>query len=122
MSNVAADAGYVVLTPLGAVLFASLGRHPVAGLCAAFAGVSGGYSAKAMAGTFVMTGVLTVIAAVVATFAGPAQGHLASGLSGTGRMVEPPEILGALIGKLTPTDDALKPAVVRMSSPAKGPA
>ena len=46
MSNVAADAGYVVLTPLGAVLFASLGRHPVAGLCAAFAGVSGGFSAN----------------------------------------------------------------------------
>jgi aminobenzoyl-glutamate transport protein len=46
MSNVAADAGYVVLTPLGAVLFASVGRHPVAGLCAAFAGVSGGFSAN----------------------------------------------------------------------------
>jgi membrane protein YdbS with pleckstrin-like domain len=33
---------------------------------------SGGYSAKAMAGTFMMTGVLTVVAAVVAAFAGPA--------------------------------------------------
>lgn len=46
MSSMAADAGYVVLTPLGAVLFASLGRHPLAGLAAAFAGVSGGFSAN----------------------------------------------------------------------------
>lgn len=46
MSSMAADAGYVVLTPLGAVLFAGLGRHPIAGLAAAFAGVSGGYSAN----------------------------------------------------------------------------
>jgi aminobenzoyl-glutamate transport protein len=46
MSSMAADAGYVVLTPLGAVLFAGMGRHPIAGLAAAFAGVSGGFSAN----------------------------------------------------------------------------
>ncbi len=46
MSSMAADAGYVVLTPLGAVLFAGLGRHPLAGLAAAFAGVSAGFSAN----------------------------------------------------------------------------
>lgn len=46
MSSMAADAGYVILTPLGAVLFASVGRHPLAGLAAAFAGVSGGFSAN----------------------------------------------------------------------------
>lgn len=46
MSSMVADAGYVVLTPLGAVLFAGLGRHPLAGLAAAFAGVSGGFSAN----------------------------------------------------------------------------
>jgi len=46
MSNLAADAGYVVLTPLGALLFAAFGRHPLAGLAAAFAGVSGGFSAN----------------------------------------------------------------------------
>jgi len=46
MSSMATDAGYVVLTPLGAVLFAGLGRHPIAGLAAAFAGVSGGFSAN----------------------------------------------------------------------------
>ncbi len=46
LSNLAVDAGYVVLIPLGAVLFASVGRHPVAGLCAGFAGVSGGFSAN----------------------------------------------------------------------------
>ena len=46
MSSMAADAGYVVLTPLGAMLFASVGRHPMAGLAAAYAGVSGGFSAN----------------------------------------------------------------------------
>ena len=48
MSSMASDAGYVVLTPLGAVLFAGMGRHPLAGLAAAFAGVSGGFSANLM--------------------------------------------------------------------------
>lgn len=46
MSNTAAELGYVVLIPLAAVIFHSLGRHPLAGLAAAFAGVSGGYSAN----------------------------------------------------------------------------
>ena len=44
--NHAADAAYVVLIPLAGVLFASAGRHPVAGIAAAFAGVSGGFSAN----------------------------------------------------------------------------
>jgi aminobenzoyl-glutamate transport protein len=46
MSSMAVDAGYVVLTPLGAMIFAAVGRHPLAGLAAAFAGVSGGFSAN----------------------------------------------------------------------------
>ncbi|MDR5659196.1 AbgT family transporter [Serpentinicella sp. ANB-PHB4] len=51
MSNVASDAGYVVLVPLGALIFLSFGRHPLAGLAAAFAGVSGGFSANLAIGT-----------------------------------------------------------------------
>lgn len=51
MSNVASDAGYVVLVPLGAIIFLSFGRHPLAGLAAAFAGVSGGFSANLLVGT-----------------------------------------------------------------------
>lgn len=46
MSSMVADAGYIVLTPLGAMLFAGIGRHPLAGLAASYAGVSGGYSAN----------------------------------------------------------------------------
>ncbi len=46
LSSIAADAGYVILIPLGAAIFHGLGRHPIAGLCAAFAGVSGSYSAN----------------------------------------------------------------------------
>lgn len=51
MSNVASDAGYVVLVPIGALMFRAYGRHPVAGLAAAFAGVSGGFSANLIIGT-----------------------------------------------------------------------
>ena len=50
ISNIASDAGYVVLIPLGAMVFLSMGRHPIAGLAAAFAGVSGGFSANIMVG------------------------------------------------------------------------
>jgi aminobenzoyl-glutamate transport protein len=46
LSNHAADAGYVVVIPLAAIIFAAAGRHPLAGIAAAFAGVSGGFSAN----------------------------------------------------------------------------
>lgn len=39
LSSVASDAGYLILIPLGAAAFLSLGRHPLAGMAAAFAGV-----------------------------------------------------------------------------------
>ncbi len=45
-ANLAADAGIVVLPPLAALLFAAAGRHPLAGIAAAFAGVAGGFSAN----------------------------------------------------------------------------
>jgi aminobenzoyl-glutamate transport protein len=51
ISNTASEMGYVVLIPLAAMVFYSLGRHPLAGLAAAFAGVSGGYSANLLLGT-----------------------------------------------------------------------
>lgn len=50
ISNIASDAGYVVVIPLGAIMFAGARRHPIAGLAAAFAGVSGGFSANIMFG------------------------------------------------------------------------
>lgn len=46
LSHVAVDAGYVLVIPLGAVIFYAAGRHPLAGIAAAFAGVSGGFSAS----------------------------------------------------------------------------
>ncbi|MCR9243529.1 MAG: AbgT family transporter [bacterium] len=48
ISHTAVDAGYVLVIPIGGILFYAAGRHPVAGLCAAFAGVSGGFSANFM--------------------------------------------------------------------------
>jgi len=51
MSNIASDAGYVILIPIGALMFMACGRHPMAGLAAAFAGVSGGFSANLVVGT-----------------------------------------------------------------------
>ena len=50
MGNLAADAAYVVLIPLAGVIFAAAGRHPIAGITAAFAGVSGGFSANLLPG------------------------------------------------------------------------
>jgi aminobenzoyl-glutamate transport protein len=42
-SSIASDAGYVILPPLAAALYLAMGRHPVAGLAAAFCGVAGGF-------------------------------------------------------------------------------
>jgi len=50
MGNLAADAAYVVLIPLAGVIYAAAGRHPIAGIAAAFAGVSGGFSANLLPG------------------------------------------------------------------------
>jgi len=48
--NLAADAAYVVLIPLAGVTFAAAGRHPLAGIAASFAGVSGAFSANLLPG------------------------------------------------------------------------
>ncbi len=46
ISHVGADAGYVLVIPIGGILFYAAGRHPLAGIAAAFAGVSGGFAAN----------------------------------------------------------------------------
>jgi aminobenzoyl-glutamate transport protein len=51
ISNTASELGYVILIPLAGAVYYSLGRHPLAGMAAAFAGVSGGYSANLLIGT-----------------------------------------------------------------------
>ena len=51
LSNMASDIGYVLLIPLAGVIFKAVGRHPIAGMAAAFAGVSGGFSANLILGT-----------------------------------------------------------------------
>ena len=67
VSNMASEMGYVVLVPLAAVVFYSLGRHPLAGLAAAFAGVSGGYSANLLIGTVdpLLSGITTEAARLI---------------------------------------------------------
>lgn len=50
VSHHASDAAYVVFIPLAAIVFAVAGRHPLAGLAAAFAAVSGGYAGNIMPG------------------------------------------------------------------------
>lgn len=51
LSHLASEAGYVILIPLGAAIFYALGRHPMAGLAAAFCGVSGGFGANFLIGS-----------------------------------------------------------------------
>ena len=67
MSNVASDAGYVVLVPIGALMFMACGRHPMAGLAASFAGVSGGFSANLVIGTLdpMLAGISTEAAQMI---------------------------------------------------------
>jgi len=67
-SNIASEMGYVVLIPLAMVVFHALGRHPFAGLAAAFAGVSGGYSANMVLGTIdpLLAGITQEAAQIVA--------------------------------------------------------
>ena len=51
MSNMASEIGYVLLVPLAGFIFRAARRHPIVGMAAAFAGVSGGYSANLLIGT-----------------------------------------------------------------------
>ena len=51
LSNMASDLGYVLLIPLAGVVYIAIGRHPIIGMAAAFAGVSGGFSANLFLGT-----------------------------------------------------------------------
>ncbi|MBX3421906.1 MAG: AbgT family transporter [Pirellulaceae bacterium] len=57
LSHTAADAGYVLVIPIGGVMFYAAGRHPLAGIAAAFAGVSGGFSAN-----FLLSGIDPLLA------------------------------------------------------------
>jgi aminobenzoyl-glutamate transport protein len=50
LSSIGGGAGYVILIPLGAMIYHAIGRHPMAGLAAAFCGVSGGFGANLMVG------------------------------------------------------------------------
>jgi aminobenzoyl-glutamate transport protein len=67
ISNTASEMGYVVLVPLAAVVFHSVGRNPLVGLAAAFAGVSGGYSANLLIGTVdpLLSGITTEAARLI---------------------------------------------------------
>lgn len=68
LSSLAADSGYVILIPLAAMVFLSAGRHPVVGIAAAFAGVSGGFSANLLIGPLdaILAGISTEAAHLVA--------------------------------------------------------
>ncbi|WP_028023704.1 AbgT family transporter [Enterovibrio calviensis] len=51
MSSIATDAGYLVLIPLAGMLYAGVGKNPLIGMAAAFAGVSAGFSANLIPAT-----------------------------------------------------------------------
>ncbi len=67
MSNLAASVGYVLLVPLAGIIFIAVKRHPIVGMAAAFAGVSGGYSANLALGTIdpLLAGLSTEAAHIV---------------------------------------------------------
>ena len=51
ISNIASDAGYIVLIPLAASLYCAMGRNPLIGVAASFAGVSAGFGANLIPAT-----------------------------------------------------------------------
>lgn len=67
LSNTASDIGYVLLIPLAGIIFQAVGRHPIAGMAAAFAGVSGGFSANLALGTIdpLLAGLSTEAAQII---------------------------------------------------------
>ncbi len=67
VSGLAVEAGYVILIPLGAMIFHALGRHPMAGLAAAFCGVSGGFGANFFIGSIdpILSGISTSAAQLI---------------------------------------------------------
>ncbi len=67
MSNAASDLGYILIIPLAGVIFNSLGRHPIAGISVAFAGVSGGFSANLLIGSIdpLLSGLSTEAARII---------------------------------------------------------
>ncbi len=77
MSNAGGDVGYVLLIPLAAAIFHTLGRHPLAGLAAAFCGVSGGFSANLLVSTIdvLLAGLSQSAAAIVSP------GYVVTGLA-----------------------------------------
>ena len=76
MGNLAADAAYVVLVPLAGIIYHAAGRHPVAGITAAFAGVSGGFSANLLPGQLDAL-LFGITQAAVETVFGPWQANIA---------------------------------------------
>jgi len=67
LSNMASDLGYVLIIPMAGIIFHAVGRHPIAGMAAAFAGVSGGFSANIFIGTIdpLLAGLSTEAAHIV---------------------------------------------------------
>ncbi len=67
ISGLAVEAGYVILIPLGAMIFHGIGRHPMAGLAAAFCGVSGGFGANFVVGSIdpILAGISTSAAQMI---------------------------------------------------------
>ncbi|CAI8216504.1 MAG: p-aminobenzoyl-glutamate transport protein [Glaciecola sp. HTCC2999] len=112
LSNTASELGYVVMIPLAAMIFHSLGRHPLAGIAAAFAGVSAGYSANLLIGTIdpLLAGITEPAAQMIAPdyLVSPSANHLfmavstffvaAMGYAVTEYIVEP------RLGKYNPDD------------------
>jgi len=126
MSSAAVDAGYVVLPPLAATLYAAAGRPPLAGVAAALAGVAAGFSANlAVTGLdAVLMGFSTAAAQLVdPTYQVAATANLyfmqastvlltASGWAVTARWVEPRLVARANGGAAAPETarTALEPA------------
>lgn len=50
-SNIAGDAGFLIMPMIGAMIFGAMGKNPIAGMALCYAGVAGGFSANFMVGS-----------------------------------------------------------------------
>ena len=116
LSHYAVDAGYVLVTPLAGVIFYAAGRHPLAGIAAAFAAVSGAYSATFIVPTS-LDPMLSNITMAAAQILDPA--HQVSPVNNLWFTAASSLLVVAMVWLLT--DKVIEPRLVR-STPVDGDA
>ncbi|MFR9650155.1 MAG: AbgT family transporter, partial [Rikenellaceae bacterium] len=109
LSNLASDVGYILVIPIGGAIFHSLGRNPIAGMAAAFAGVSGGFSANLL-----ISSVDVMLAAISTTAANIINPDYVVGALSNYYFMFASTVIISIVGTLV-TDKIIEPRLGRYS-------